>query len=142
MLCIIDDMIDIVLSIDHLCSDAVCLSLVPAYTVQAFMPRLLHRCGVECFVTGNYSRAETLQLGQYVEKTLKVCALLSCCAVPCCTVLRRAVLCCAVLCCAVLCRAVLCCEVLCCAVLCCAVLCCAVLCCAAPTVLSMLYCLT
>ena len=59
--------------------------------LQAFMPRLLHRCGVECFVTGNYSLPETLRLGQHVEKILKVC-----CAVLCC-----AVLCCAVLCCAV-----------------------------------------
>ncbi len=36
------------------------------------MPRLLHRCGVECYVTGNYSRAETQQLGQHVEQLLKV----------------------------------------------------------------------
>ena len=40
--------------------------------LQAFMPRLLHRCGVECYVTGNYSRAETQQLGQHVEQLLKV----------------------------------------------------------------------
>lgn len=40
--------------------------------LQAFMPRLLHRCGVECFVTGNYSLAETQRLGQHVEKILKV----------------------------------------------------------------------
>ena len=44
------------------------------------MPRLLHRCGVECFVSGNYSLAETLRLGQHVEKILKVL----CCAVLCC----------------------------------------------------------
>ncbi len=36
------------------------------------MPRLLHRCGVECYVTGNYSRADTQHLGQHVEKLLKV----------------------------------------------------------------------
>ena len=54
--------------------------------MQAFMPRLLHRCGVECFVTGNYSREETLQLGQHVEHILKVWAVL-CCAVLCCAVL-------------------------------------------------------
>ncbi len=36
------------------------------------MPRLLHRCGVECYVTGSYSRAETQQLGQHVEQLLKV----------------------------------------------------------------------
>ena len=54
--------------------------------LQAFMPRLLHRCGVECFVTGNYSLAETLQLGQHVEKVLKVL----CCALLCCAVLLTA----------------------------------------------------
>ena len=67
------------------------------------MPRLLHRCGVECFVTGNFSLAATLQLGQHVEKILKVwcyAALMLCCA--------ALILCCAVLCCAVLCCAVLC----------------------------------
>lgn len=37
------------------------------------MPRLLHRCGVECYVTGNYSRDETRKLGQHVEHLLKVC---------------------------------------------------------------------
>ena len=37
------------------------------------MPRLLHRCGVECYVTGNYSRDETKKLGQHVEHLLKVC---------------------------------------------------------------------
>ena len=54
--------------------------------LQAFMPRLLHRCGVECFVTGNYSLAETLRLGQHVEKILKVL----CCAVLRCAVLLTA----------------------------------------------------
>ncbi|KAL0019017.1 hypothetical protein WJX77_001203 [Trebouxia sp. C0004] len=39
--------------------------------LQAFMPRLLHRCGVECYVTGNYSRAQSQQLGQHVEQLLK-----------------------------------------------------------------------
>ncbi|KAL0046282.1 hypothetical protein WJX82_008028 [Trebouxia sp. C0006] len=46
------------------------LDLTPTH-LQAFMPRLLHRCGVECYVTGNYSRAETQQLGQHVEQLLK-----------------------------------------------------------------------
>ena len=89
------------------------LSFDPACYVQAFMPRLLHRCGVECFVTGNYSHAETLQLGQHVERILKVFAALPC---PCYALLfcpachhpKLAALpcpCCAVLCCAVPCRA-------------------------------------
>ena len=61
--------------------------------LQAFMPRLLHRCGVECFVTGNYSLAETHRLGQLVEKILKVrCCPHLCCAVLCCVALGCAVL--------------------------------------------------
>ena len=36
------------------------------------MPRLLQRCGVECYVTGNYSRAEAIHLGQHVHQLLKV----------------------------------------------------------------------
>lgn len=36
------------------------------------MPKLLHRCGVECYVTGNYGRQEALQLAQHVETLLKV----------------------------------------------------------------------
>ncbi|KAL3136082.1 hypothetical protein ABBQ32_007106 [Trebouxia sp. C0010 RCD-2024] len=46
------------------------LDLTPQ-DLRAFMPRLLRRCGVECFVTGNYSLAETQQLGRHVEKILK-----------------------------------------------------------------------
>lgn len=42
------------------------------------MPRLLRRCGVECYVTGNFSRAETQQLGEHVERILKVCPVLCC----------------------------------------------------------------
>ena len=42
------------------------------------MPRLLHRCGVECYVTGNYSRSETQQLGQHVDHLLKVSCVPTC----------------------------------------------------------------
>ena len=40
--------------------------------MQAFMPRLLHRCGMECYVTGNYSQKEALHLAAHVERILKV----------------------------------------------------------------------
>lgn len=92
-----------------------------AGVLQGFMPRLLHRCGVECFVTGNYSLAETQRLGQHVESILQVpcCAVMGCAVIPC---------------------AVVCCAVLCCAVLCCAMLCWNTVCCAVPCVLSAVCC--
>ena len=52
------------------------LDLEPSQ-LRAFMPRLLHQCGVECYVTGNYSKEEALHLGRHVEAILKVrCSLL------------------------------------------------------------------
>lgn len=67
----------------HVSSYEEAISDLQASQLRAFMPRLLHRCGMECYVTGNYSKQEALHLGGRVETLLKVhCSLLLCVGSP------------------------------------------------------------